>query len=111
MTCWGTGQPRREFLYVDDLARACVFLMEHYSEEQFVNVGSGSAITIKELAETIQRIIGFAGEIEWDTSKPDDTPTQAPRQLAALRPRLETAGHSPDGHSARVWRFRSATSA
>ena len=74
VTCWGTGQPRREFLYVDDLARACVFLMERYSEEQFINVGFGSDITIKELAETIQRIIGFKGEIEWDTTKPDGTP-------------------------------------
>ncbi len=74
VTCWGTGQPRREFLYVDDLARACVFLMERYSEEQFINVGFGSDITIQELAETVQRIIGFKGEIAWDTTKPDGTP-------------------------------------
>ena len=74
VTCWGTGAPLREFLYADDLARACVFLMEHYSEESFVNVGSGIEITIRELAETIRRIVGYQGEIVWDTSKPDGTP-------------------------------------
>jgi GDP-L-fucose synthase len=74
VTCWGTGAPRREFLYADDLARACVFLMEHYSEEQFVNVGSGSEVTIRELAEMICRIVGYKGEIVWDTTKPDGTP-------------------------------------
>jgi GDP-L-fucose synthase len=71
---WGSGTPRREFLYVDDLARACVFLLQHYSEEQFINVGSGSDITIRELAETIRRIVGFQGEIAWDPSRPDGTP-------------------------------------
>lgn len=74
VVCWGTGTPRREFLYSDDLARACVFLMEHYSEEQFINVGYGSDITIKELAELIQRIVGYQGAIRWDISKPDGTP-------------------------------------
>ena len=72
--CWGTGSPFREFLYSDDLAEACVFLMENYSEEQFINVGSGSEISIKELAELVGRIVGFAGKIVWDTSKPDGTP-------------------------------------
>lgn len=72
--CWGTGTPRREFLYSDDLARACVYLMEHYSEEQFINVGYGTDVTIKELAEMVQRIVGFQGAIRWDTSKPDGTP-------------------------------------
>jgi GDP-L-fucose synthase len=72
--CWGTGKPLREFLYADDLARACVFLMENYSEEQFINVGYGSDLSIKELAETVQRVIGFPGEIVWDSSKPDGTP-------------------------------------
>ena len=71
--CWGTGTPLREFLYVDDLARACLFLMQNYSEEQFINVGYGSDITIRELAETVQRIVGFGGKIEWDKSKPDGT--------------------------------------
>ncbi|HEX3856289.1 MAG TPA: GDP-L-fucose synthase [Verrucomicrobiae bacterium] len=74
VTCWGTGAPLREFLYADDLARACVFLMENYSDEQFINVGSGSEITIRELAELVKRIVGFSGEIVWDKSKPDGTP-------------------------------------
>jgi len=74
VTCWGTGSPLREFLYTDDLARACVFLMRYYSEEQFINVGYGSDVTIRELAELIKGIIGFRGEITWDTSKPDGTP-------------------------------------
>ncbi|HEX3889810.1 MAG TPA: GDP-L-fucose synthase [Verrucomicrobiae bacterium] len=74
VTCWGTGAPLREFLYADDLARACVFLMENYSDEQFINVGSGSEINIRELAELVKRITGFSGEIVWDKSKPDGTP-------------------------------------
>ena len=74
VTCWGTGQPRRELLYVDDLARACVFLMEHYSGEQIVNIGYGTDLTIKELAELVSRVVGFSGQIVWDTSKPDGTP-------------------------------------
>jgi GDP-L-fucose synthase len=74
VTCWGTGAPLREFLYADDLARACLHLMEHYSEEQFINVGSGTEVTIRALAEMVQRLVGFAGEIVWDTSKPDGTP-------------------------------------
>ncbi|HTL74065.1 MAG TPA: GDP-L-fucose synthase, partial [bacterium] len=74
VTCWGTGTPLREFLYADDLASACVFLMQHYSEEQFINVGSGSEITIRELAELVKRTIGFPGAIVWDDSKPNGTP-------------------------------------
>ncbi len=74
VTCWGTGAPRREFLHSDDLARACVFLMEHYSGEQFINVGYGSDLSIRELAELVKRIVGFGGGIVWDTSKPDGTP-------------------------------------
>lgn len=74
VTCWGTGAPLREFLFADDLARACVFLMEHYSEEQFINIGCGQEITIRELAETIRRVVGFEGRIIWDTTKPDGTP-------------------------------------
>lgn len=72
--CWGSGAPLREFLYVDDLARACVFLMQHYSEEQFINVGSGAEISIRQLAESVRRIVGFPGQIVWDPSKPDGTP-------------------------------------
>jgi GDP-L-fucose synthase len=74
VTCWGSGKPLREFLYADDLASACVFLMRHYSEDEFINVGHGSDISIHDLAETVRRIIGFKGEIVWDTSKPDGTP-------------------------------------
>lgn len=74
VVCWGSGEPRREFLYADDLGRACVFLMENYDEEQFINVGFGSDVTIRELAETVKRITGFAGEIIWDRTKPDGTP-------------------------------------
>jgi GDP-L-fucose synthase len=74
VVCWGTGSPLREFLYADDLAHACVFLMQNYSEEQFINVGSGSEIAIKNLAETIHRIVGFEGRVVWDKSKPDGTP-------------------------------------
>ena len=74
VTCWGTGSPMREFLYADDLASACVHLMNHYSEEQFINVGSGSDLTIRELAELVRDVVGFTGAIEWDSSKPDGTP-------------------------------------
>src|SRR5688572_6183684 len=72
--CWGTGKPLREFLYADDLARACIFLLEQYSEPQFITVGCGSDLSIKQLAEMIRDIVGFKGDIEWDTSKPDGTP-------------------------------------
>jgi GDP-L-fucose synthase len=74
VTCWGTGSPLREFLYADDLASACAHLMRHYSEEQFINVGFGSDVSIKALAELVGRIVGFNGTIQWDTSKPDGTP-------------------------------------
>lgn len=71
---WGTGNPRREFLYVDDLADAALFLMRHYEEEQIINVGVGADVSIRELAELIARVVGFSGEILYDTSKPDGTP-------------------------------------
>ena len=71
---WGTGSPKREFLHVDDLAKACVFLMERYEEKQFVNIGTGEDISIKNLALMIKDIVGFAGELRFDTSKPDGTP-------------------------------------
>lgn len=74
VVCWGTGAPLREFLYVDDLARACVFLLENYSGEQFINIGCGRDLSIKELAETVKRILGYTGRIVWDTAKPDGTP-------------------------------------
>jgi len=74
VTCWGSGSPRREFLHVDDLADACIFLMQEYNEKPFVNVGTGVDLTIQALAETIQDIVGFEGELIWDTNKPDGTP-------------------------------------
>ena len=74
VTCWGTGSPRREFLHVDDLAEACLFLMEEYESKAFVNVGTGSDLSIKELAELIRRIVGYEGDIVWNTDKPDGTP-------------------------------------
>lgn len=74
VTIWGTGTPLREFLYVDDLADACVFLMNTYSGDETVNLGTGKELTIKELAETVKRVIGYEGGIEFDTSKPDGTP-------------------------------------
>lgn len=71
---WGTGTPRREFLYADDLADACVFVMKHYSDEPFLNVGTGVDITILELAQTIAKVIGWNGTFSLNTSKPDGTP-------------------------------------
>lgn len=87
---WGTGTPRREFIYVDDLADAAVFLMEHYDGEEFVNVGWGEDIAIGELAELIQEIVGFSGKLEFDSSKPDGTP----RKLLDIS-RLKSLGWSP----------------
>ena len=74
VTLWGTGSPKREFLYVDDLANACLHLMEHYNEKQFLNIGTGEDMTIRELAELIKNIVDYNGEITWDTTKPDGTP-------------------------------------
>ncbi len=90
MTIWGSGSPLREFLHVDDLADACVFLLEHFSDESHINVGSGSEISILELAETVAGIVGFRGTIECDTSKPDGTP----RKLMDSS-RLEAMGWQP----------------
>ena len=71
---WGTGTPLREFLYVDDMADACVFLLENYDGEQHVNIGTGVEVSIKELAETVQATVGFTGKIIWNASMPDGTP-------------------------------------
>ncbi len=71
---WGSGSPRREFLHVDDLADACLYLMNQYNEPEPINVGTGEDLTIRELAETIQRLTGYAGKLTWDFSKPDGTP-------------------------------------
>ncbi|MFB2580917.1 GDP-L-fucose synthase family protein [Herbiconiux sp. P15] len=74
VTNWGTGTPRREFLHVDDMAAACLHLLEHYDGPAQVNVGTGSDVTIREIAETIGEVVGFEGRTEWDTTKPDGTP-------------------------------------
>lgn len=74
VTLWGTGNAFREFLYVDDMADASVYLMENYDSPEIVNIGTGKDLTIKELAELVKSIVGFKGEIKWDTSKPDGTP-------------------------------------
>lgn len=74
VTCWGDGSPLREFLYVDDLANLCVFLMNHYSGNETVNAGSGKELAIKELTEKVARIVGYEGKIMWDTTRPNGTP-------------------------------------
>ena len=95
VVCWGTGTPLREFLFADDLANACVHLMQTYNDRQFINVGSGMEISIRELAEQIGRTVGFNGRIVWDTTKPDGTPRKLMdnSRLFALgwRPRVDLA--------------------
>lgn len=74
VTLWGTGKAKREFLHVNDLAEACVFLMQNYSSSEIVNIGTGTDITIKQLANTVKKIVGYTGKIMWDNTKPDGTP-------------------------------------
>ena len=74
VTCWGNGSAMREFLHVDDLAEACYVCMQDYDEDYHINVGTGEDVTIKELTETIVDVVGYAGDVEWDTSKPNGTP-------------------------------------
>ena len=74
VVCWGDGSPLREFLYVDDLAKLCVFLMNHYSGSETVNAGTGKELTIRELTELVADVVGFKGEIRWDVTKPNGTP-------------------------------------
>ena len=74
VTCWGDGSPLREFLYVDDLANLCVYLMNHYSGDETINAGSGKEISIRELAKLVVRVVDYRGEILWDTGKPNGTP-------------------------------------
>ena len=88
---WGSGTPRREFLHVDDLADACVFLMRHYNDSAILNIGSGTDITISELARLIQDVVGFQGELIFDTSKPDGTP----RKLLDVT-RIKKLGWAPN---------------
>ena len=90
VTIWGTGSPKREFLHVDDMASACVFLMEKESFKDIINIGSGFDLTIRELAEMICKIIGFTGELNFDTSKPDGPP----RKLLDIS-RLQSLGWHP----------------
>ncbi len=87
---WGTGSPRREFLHVDDLAAACVFLMNHYDESQIINIGWGRDLTVRELAQIIAGAVGDASEIKWDSTKPDGTP----RKLLDIS-RLKELGWQP----------------
>jgi GDP-L-fucose synthase len=86
VTVWGSGTPMREFIHCDELAEACVFLMNSYSDEEIVNIGTGIDVTIRELAETVKDAVGFEGRLEWDTSKPDGTPRKLMdvSKLAAL---------------------------
>ncbi|KDQ70176.1 GDP-L-fucose synthase [Streptomyces sp. NTK 937] len=92
VTLWGSGSPRREFLHVDDLARACVLLLEAYDDAEPVNIGCGEDLTIRELAETVREVTAYQGQIAWDTSKPDGTPRKLldVTRLTALgfRPRI-----------------------
>jgi GDP-L-fucose synthase len=90
VTCWGTGQPRREFLHVDDLADACHLLLDHYDDERPINVGIGEDLTISELAKLVAEVVGYRGDICWDTSKPDGTP----RKLLDVK-RLTELGWTP----------------
>jgi GDP-L-fucose synthase len=90
VTLWGSGSPRREFLHVDDLAAACVRLLEAYDSEEPVNIGCGDDLTISELAELVTKVTGYQGRIAWDTSKPDG----APRKLLDVS-RLSSLGFKP----------------
>ena len=90
VTIWGTGMPRREFLHVDDLADACIFLMNKYDRDEILNIGVGEDLTIRELAELIQDVVGYSGEIRFDTGKPDGTP----RKLLDVS-RLRATGWRP----------------
>lgn len=90
MVVWGSGGPRREFLHVDDLASACLFLLQNYDSPEIINVGAGEDITIRELAELICEIVGFEGELTWDANKPDGTP----RKLLDIS-KIRSLGWSP----------------
>ncbi|MGO4665158.1 GDP-L-fucose synthase [Bosea sp. 2RAB26] len=95
VTVWGTGTPRREFLYVDDLADACIHLMRTYSAEGLINIGCGADVTIRELAETIAATVGYTGKLEFDSSRPDGTPRKLVDvgRLGALGWRASTSLH------------------
>jgi GDP-L-fucose synthase len=90
VTCWGTGSALRDFLYADDLADACLFLMETYSSPDIVNIGSGTDLSIRELAQLVADTVGYPGEILWDTTKPDGTPRKLMQST-----RLHSLGWQP----------------
>ena len=90
ITVWGSGEPRREFLHADDLAEACVFLLDNYDKPDLINVGCGEDVTVRELAETVCDVLGFSGALEFDNSKPDGTP----RKLLDIS-RIKALGWSP----------------
>jgi GDP-L-fucose synthase len=91
VTLWGTGSPQREFLHADDLGRACLFLLEKYDDDVAINVGVGEDIAIKDLAGLVQQVVGFEGEISWDSGKPDGTP----RKLLEVS-RMTALGWKPE---------------
>jgi GDP-L-fucose synthase len=95
VTVWGTGTPRREFLYVDDLADACIFILKHYSDAQFLNIGAGEDVTVSEFARAVASIVGYQGTIVYDTSKPDGTPRKLVdvTRLSALGWKAATSLH------------------
>lgn len=111
VVCWGTGSPRREFLYSEDLARACLFLLENYSVEEFINVGSGEEISIRDLAAAVSEVVGYSGQIVWDKTKPDGTPRKLmdSSRIRALgwKPRVELK----EGLRAAYAAFRASTQA
>lgn len=90
VVCWGTGNPLREFLYVDDLAEACIFLMQNYNDEMHINVGYGEDITIKEAVKSVCEVVGYEGEVVWDLTKPDGTPRKVMDSS-----RIQTMGWKP----------------
>ena len=90
MVVWGSGTPRREFLHVDDLAAACLFLLQNYDSPEIINVGTGKDLSIRELAELICEVVGFGGELTWDRSQPDGTP----RKLLDIS-KIESLGWKP----------------
>ena len=97
VVCWGDGSPLREFLYVDDLADLCVFLMNNYSGNETVNAGSGKELTIKELTELVASVVGFDGAIEWDTTRPNGTPRKLLDVSKAVRLGWTYTTELPDG--------------
>jgi GDP-L-fucose synthase len=109
VTLWGTGSPRREFLHVDDLATACLRLLDVYDDPEHVNVGVGEDVTIAELAGLIADVVGYSGELEWDSSKPDGTP----RKLLDVQ-RMRSLGWEPviglrEGIESTYGTYRTAT--